>query len=592
MPRATSLKPYLIASDSDIRRKFRELESQKDVAALLEIAPRTLRWILYVAKERKHYSEHAIPKKDGEVRRICIPTKNIRILQDKLLRVLTLIFNPRMCVTGFTRDRCILDNAQLHIGKRYVLNLDLDNFFPSIHIGRVRGILKSAPYSLGSGAALTIGQIACHDDGHLPQGAPTSPILANMVCSPLDYSLLELAKEYRLVYTRYADDISFSTNQRKFPPEVATIDALGTCHLGKNLVETINNHKFSIRDGKTRLRTSLRRQMATGLVVNEFVNVPRNYIRELRALIHSCQTVGIASAAKIHAEKHHRTILGDSGNWILNVIRGKLAYLSMVRGSEDHIVRRLQNDALRINRNIFKSPIPLCDQNGQPIQRRSRLSPNWKLWSSKYSDCVFRLLCVNPNTEDENYGTAFRVGPIQFLTAGHNRILRASDGNEVERNLYLTLPLDSSIELTCIKAICGEQGDIDLAFGSAELPEEWTNSFILTQERLPVIGEEVIALGYPDIAFRHVGLVMHVGRIESVMKGYREARFLTVSFEGGPAISGAPLLDANGYCIGVMVENSFRKPANDAPHRPYGQAIAIGHWRDIPGVGTKLTNSC
>ena len=101
-------------------------------------------------------------------------------------------------------------NAQRHVKKKYVFNLDLENFFDQVHFGRVRGMLMKPPYGIGAEAALVIAQIACYK-GKLPQGAPTSPILTNMVCAPLDTQLIRLAQKYKLHYTRYADDISFSS---------------------------------------------------------------------------------------------------------------------------------------------------------------------------------------------------------------------------------------------------------------------------------------------------------------------------------------------------------------------------------------------
>ena len=177
------------------------------------------------------------------------------------------------------------------------------------------------------------------------------------------------------------------------------------------------------------------------------------------------------------------------------------------------------------------------------------------------------------------------------MTAGHNALCRQRDNDHVSRQLKLDLPLNEPIRLTGVQAVLGEHGAVDLAIGTAELPAEWPRTYVLTQERLPMVGEEIIALGFPDVPSRHVSLVMHVGRIESVMRGYRDARYLTVSFTSGPALSGAPLVDANGYCVGVMIENTFLKPEEDAPHRPYGQAIAIGHWRDLQGVPKRITTA-
>ncbi|NOG52791.1 MAG: RNA-directed DNA polymerase [Planctomycetes bacterium] len=244
-------------------------------------------------KVRCQYKERSLPKSHGGTRRICVPPIPLRILQDKLLRILTLIYAAKPCVTGFVLGRSVANNANPHVCKQHVLTIDLDNFFPSIHFGRVRGILQSPPYGVAPPAASVLAQLACHDDGHLPQGAPTSPIVANMVCGPLDSAMLQMASNNRLTYTRYADDITLSTNLRTFPSDIVRQDEHDTCEVGVVLRDLLAEHGFTIREGKTRLRSRLRRQTVTGLVVNEVVNVRRSYVRQLRALIHSCSTVGL-----------------------------------------------------------------------------------------------------------------------------------------------------------------------------------------------------------------------------------------------------------------------------------------------------------
>lgn len=586
MGQMRSPSPYLVATDEALRASFAALETRDDVASLLEITPQLLRWILYGKKERHEYIETELEKQHGGIRRICIPSRNLRILQDKLLRILTLVYRPRPCVTGFTNGRSTLDNASGHVRKRIVVNFDLEDFFPSIHLGRIRGILQSEPFCVGPQAALAIAQIATHADGHLPQGAPTSPILANIVCGPFDTALLEFARKHRAKYTRYADDITLSMSQRRLPREIATVDDSGASHLGSELAGLVSRHGFSIRDGKTRVRHSLRRQVATGLVVNEFPNVPRRLVRSLRALIHSCTTVSPSEAARIHSQKTGRTVHGEPADWVLNVVRGQLAYVMMVRGKHDPVYRRLLRDANQIPGAKFWPETPLSQQPSQPLRRRTRRNVNWPLWVDRYQHCVFRLICLGRN-EEERVGTAFRVGPHCFATAGHNHVdTRTSQ----TRELCLHAPLPSEVKLTRIRAVAGDVGATDLALGYASVPPSWVATSIPTQERLPQVGEEVAALGFPEISLRQPELVLHVGRVEAVTTGYKKARFISVSFASGPGLSGSPLLDANGYCVGVVVEATYRKE-EDEPLRAYGQAIAIGHWRELECCGNKLTTA-
>lgn len=557
------------------------------------------------------YTESALVKKHGGTRRICVPPLDLRILQDKLLRVFTLVYNPRPCVTGFAKGRNIIDNASPHAHKRLVLNFDLEDFFPTIHFGRVQGMLESGPFSLAHEAAMMLTQLVTHDDGHLPQGAPTSPIVANMVCGPLDTAMMAFAREHRFRYSRYADDITLSTTQRKLPAAVASVDDDGVCDLGAPLVDLIAKHHFRIRAGKTRARTSLRRQMATGLVINEFPNVRRVFLRDLRAMIHSCRLKGMAEAAKLHAEKTKRTPGGNLDQWIQTVIRGRLAFVKMVRGESDPIYRRLLRDANQIPGCAFWAETPPKDQPGQPLRRRSRLNVDWRLWADRYRHCVFRVDCTDPTGTSHGFGTAFRVGPRTFVTAGHNVDSEPTPAvASVRRVLRLEYPLGAPAAVSRVQALGGHAGGPDIALGFATLPAEWPAIFIPTQERLPQVGEEVAALGYPDIARRHLELVLHVGRAEAVTTDYHGCRFITVSFASGPALSGSPLLDANGHCVGVMVENTYlgtsgptslivapdplqgaARAVAPAPARPYGQATAIGQWRDLPGCGHRLSTA-
>lgn len=576
--------PYLRASDAELVRKFHKANTREDVAALLEIPDRLLRSILYYRKDRKNYLEKLIPKRHGGDRRICVPPTNIRILQDKLLRVLSLIYSPKPCVTGFVIGRSIRNNAIPHVKVRHLLSFDLQDFFPTVHFGRIRGILHSNVYGLGTEASTIIAQIVTHHDGHLPQGAPTSPIIANIVCSPFDSDMTALAKKHRCSYSRYADDITLSTTRARFPVDLASYGNNNECSLGAELVNLVTEHGFKIRDGKTRLRSHQRRQQVTGLVVNEFVNLSQPYLRELRALIHCCLNSGLAVAAQKHAEVRKRETGPDSEQWIRSVIVGRLAYVRMIRGEQDHLYQKLLQSASKIPAIKLPTVLPLADRQSQPIRWRSRRPPDWSLWARKYNNSIFRLKCECRASNKEGYGTAFLIDKHRIVTAGHNAIIHP--GEKDLRDLSLCDPWVAKYAVSITHAEYALNRN-DLAIGTVLFGPESNGLPIRTQNRIPELGEEIMALGYPTIPMQNICFVVHVGRVEAILTNGHGFRYIAVSFASGPGLSGGPLIDAHGYCIGVMTENTYEHSENSGGHsegppkKPYGQAILLAHLRDL-----------
>ena len=142
----------------------------------------------------KHYVNFYRPKKKGGFRLISSPQRNLRYIQTCIAVLFNSIYRPNENTFGFIDGKSIVDNASKHINKDIVYNIDLKDFFGQIHFGRVRGMLMKPPYSIGEEAATTIAQIACLN-GILPQGAPSSPVITNMICVPLDNALMRLAKK-------------------------------------------------------------------------------------------------------------------------------------------------------------------------------------------------------------------------------------------------------------------------------------------------------------------------------------------------------------------------------------------------------------
>lgn len=332
------------SSDEVLIEKFKNLKSRIDVAGLLEIDDKSLRFFLFAEHKESLYKTFYIPKKNGDKRLISAPNKKLKKIQEKLAYILNLIYNPKICAYGFVRNKSVVDNAKRHIKKQDILNIDLKDFFTQFHFGRVRGMLLSKPYELGKEAATTIAQLTCHN-GFLPQGAPTSPILTNMLCVPLDNSLMQFAKKYGLTYTRYADDLTFSSHGECLFERIVFKDN-DNLILCDELQKIFEKHSIVVNKNKITIRNRCSRQEVTGIIVNKFPNTRREYYKQLRAILHNCQRYGVYYAAKKYIDLglcHNTKIINCKDNidaqelivgWFKSVIKGKISFIKQVKGRE------------------------------------------------------------------------------------------------------------------------------------------------------------------------------------------------------------------------------------------------------------------
>ena len=294
----------------------------------------------------RRYRHFKIKKKSGGSRLITAPkTKAYKYILHYVNEILKSLYTPSNHATGFTQGRSVLSNAQVHICQNYVLNIDLKDFFPSIHQPRVWKRLQLKPFNFPVPIASLIAGLCCmketveKEDGSktyryvLPQGAPTSPIITNMICDTLDRRISGLAKRFGLNYTRYADDITFSSMHNVYQKDG---------EFWAELKRIIVDQGFVINEKKTRLQKRGFRQEVTGLVVNEKPNVTRKYTREIRDLLHIWQKYGYNDAYARFFPKYKVERPSKKGNPDLaNVIGGKLMYLKMVKGENDKVYQRL-----------------------------------------------------------------------------------------------------------------------------------------------------------------------------------------------------------------------------------------------------------
>ena len=331
---------------TELAKKFYNLKAPRDVANLLEFKNYGfLKYILFVAPHHKRYSESFIPKKRGGERKLLIPSSELKFVQQRLLQVLQVVYKPKRSVRGFTYGESIVSNARDHVGKRYVLNVDLKDFFPSIHFGRVRGMFMNYPYSLNDKVATVLAQI-CSLETELPQGAPTSPIISNMICAKLDSQLIRLAKKTGCYYTRYADDLTFSTAKKTFPLSLAKKEGNQRVIAGKKLEKIIHDNGFRVNPEKICLQTRYGHQEVTGLTVNKKVNVKRKSVRQIRAMLHAWEKYGYTAAESDHPKYNYKFQYDSSYEpSFQKVVKGKSEFIGLVRGKDDSIYIRFNNKA-------------------------------------------------------------------------------------------------------------------------------------------------------------------------------------------------------------------------------------------------------
>jgi len=316
-----------------------------------------LKTLLY---PRPPYNFFEIKKRSGGVRQIAEPTKRLKDIQLRVLGFLEKDRGPyKPSVHGFVPRRSIVTNARTHCSPKthQILNIDLEDFFPSITFYRVRGALQSHPYHCSHAVATVIAQI-CTVDGVLPQGAPTSPFLSNLICRSLDADLNNLARRNRAKYTRYADDITFSFATRSstgLPAAICSVGADGRVTLGAELNDLITTkHNFKIKESKTRVSNRATRMEVTGITINKHPNVPRIFIDRVRGALNAWKKHGYAAAESAWQKRVREsgTVAYEKKPWkrqtrlgvpplLKNVLWGKLLYLRMVRGSEDLLYTRL-----------------------------------------------------------------------------------------------------------------------------------------------------------------------------------------------------------------------------------------------------------
>lgn len=325
---------------------FLAIQTRSELAAWLGLGDRQLRYILYRLGDTAKYSVFSIRKRNGGVRQIHAPTEYMKSLQRKLHGVIAEISPSTGIAKGYVRNRSVVDHAHVHKSAKWVVLADLKDFFPSINFGRVRGAFLSKPFEFPADVATCLAQLCCRD-GALPQGAPTSPVISNLICRSLDHELIRLTRRSRCRVSRYADDICISTNLDSIPYGIANLIG-GEYSPGVELIRVITRAGFALNPNKFKVVDRRSRQQVTGLVVNDGISIPRRWRRQVRVALHLMDKRGADETDKILRSWRSLSFFRQNFSPVEAVLIGKINYAGWIdqvcgRGFVDSIRRSYPN---------------------------------------------------------------------------------------------------------------------------------------------------------------------------------------------------------------------------------------------------------
>ena len=485
-----------------------ELATEATLLAYLELSTEEFKKIWRY--RGRMYRQFEIAKGKGKSRIISAPDERLKYLQRQIAVLLDQMYRRRHPVHGFVTGKSVKTNALAHLRKHFVLNLDIKDFFPSITENRVSGLLEAL--TIHHRVATIIARFCCNG-GHLPQGAPTSPVLSNMICFRLDKELLAIAKDTRCIYTRYADDITFSSHQPMvalFEGPVPPAGRFPFDSLTPSLKAAFAINGFTVNPDKAHYADRHSRRMVTGLKVNEIINVDRRYVRNIRSTLYSVEELGQKAAQ----ERFESQYGGKSG--LGAHLEGKISWLRYIRGQSDPVFRSI---AVRFNDCFPDRKIEVIPT---PLEVRDRA-----VWVVEHFE------------GEMAQGSAFFLKGVGLVTAAHC----AAGVTEVELHHH-SKPLNK-FKATVLKI----DEDRDLAILEHAVPQREYFEFEKAT-RVVVVGDDLTAVGYPSFGPGDQ-LNVRAGKVSSLPVKHG-VRLIEVTQKLSQGMSGGPLLDSHHAVVGVV----------------------------------------
>lgn len=487
-----------------------ELSSKDALLVYLGVSPAELKKIWY--HHEKMYQNFDVAKKSGKPRPINAPDRRLKYLQRRIAEQLDKLYPVRKPVHGYVAGRSVKSNATSHLKQRFILNLDIKDFFSSITESRVHGVLRNI--GVPSAVAETIARICCYG-GRLPQGGPASPVLSNMVCFRMDRALLKVAKDAKCIYTRYADDISFSSLR----PLAALFEGVlpGTGPVQPELLSTVlqaafSGNGFALNAEKIHYADKHSRRVVTGLKVNEGLNVDRRFVRNVRAALFAVEKDAAAAQTRYAAEFGGKSSIAAH-------LKGKIAWLGNVKGHADPVYRAL---ALRFNKTFTAEPIKVEPTRDERIDR--------SVWVIEHHI-----------DEPKNYsqGSAFFLEGVGLVTAAH------CVAGVKEAVVHHPSRPSNKFKV----GVAHYSKHRDLAVLSHAIPE--TDYYELAESVKPATtGDPVTAIGYP--AFGPGDKVNVRGGTVSSTATKSAIKLFEVNFKLAQGMSGGPVIDDQDAVVGIV----------------------------------------
>lgn len=520
---------------------FKNIETKDDLLYVLNVSSRKYDYLIY--QKKNLYTSFYINKKQGGFRKILSPCYDLKRIQKELNVVLrnNYEFN-NVTIQGFVKYHSIKTNAIVHKGANYIVNIDLKNFFDNIHFGRVRGMFMSPPFSFSDYIATNLAKVTCYEK-KLPQGAPTSPTISNIICYRMDRKLAHLCNKYNCRYTRYADDITISTKMLYLPKEIAKFRDKQVI-LSNNITDIIKSEGFIINNDKLRISPNFDRQEVTGLIVNKKINIQKVYIKKLRALLNNISKYGFYLVGCKYFEK----TLNDCSNIrfvehkFINVIKGKIEFLKMIRGIDDYVYIKyasLFNEL--IGYDYFDTDYGLTMK--EFIEKR-----------------VYPLISYDEMVQ----GTCFMADEIGMVTSTHVLI---SPQSFIDENKYKETELKDKFNFCTVGGkpfyilnhynrkyiinpeITREQINTDILFYNC-IPSK--KRFKINMAYEPKIGETVYLAGYGEFKDFKTSSINY---IEGSVTGYTmffKRKVWCINSKIYHGMSGGPVLNSNREVIGII----------------------------------------